>query len=217
MILIIDDDIAVRTSLLLLLRNEGFAATAAPGPQEALQALKKEAISLVILDLNFSIETSGKEGMSLLRQIRQVNAVVPVILITGWGTIELAVQGMKLGANDFINKPWSNDHLLQSIKTLLDLQDKQQEHHTRKQLDSLYHFTHIIGEDKRMLELLETGRRVYVVEEAVGSRRDADKALALARMRQAGAAIVSREMVAFEWLRKADSDLFREISRNFLR
>jgi len=156
MILIIDDDIAVRTSLLLLLRNEGFAATAAPGPQEALQALKKEAISLVILDLNFSIETSGKEGMSLLRQIRQVNAVVPVILITGWGTIELAVQGMKLGANDFINKPWSNDHLLQSIKTLLDLQDKQQEHHTRKQLDSLYHFTHIIGEDKRMLELLET-------------------------------------------------------------
>jgi hypothetical protein len=56
-----------------------------------------------------------------------------------------------------------------------------------------------------------------VVEEAVGSRRDTDKALALARMRQAGASIVSREMVAFEWLRKADSDLFREISRNFLR
>lgn len=167
MILIIDDDIAVRTSLLLLLRNEGFAATAAPGLQEALQALKKEAISLVILDLNFSIETSGKEGMSLLQQIRQVNAVVPVILITGWGTIELAVQGMKLGANDFINKPWSNDHLLQSIKTLLDLQDKQQEHHTRKQLDSLYHFTHIIGEDKRMLELLETIGRVAATDASV--------------------------------------------------
>jgi nicotinamidase-related amidase len=68
-----------------------------------------------------------------------------------------------------------------------------------------------------VLELLQSGRQVFVVEEAVGSRRDSDKALALARMRQAGAVIVSREMVAFEWLRKADSDLFREISRNFLR
>ena len=68
-----------------------------------------------------------------------------------------------------------------------------------------------------VMELLAGGKQVFVVEEAVGSRRDADKALALARMRQAGASIVSREMVAFEWLRKADSDLFREISRNFLR
>ncbi len=68
-----------------------------------------------------------------------------------------------------------------------------------------------------VLELLDTGRQVFVVEEAVGSRRESDKALALDRMRQAGAVIVSREMVAFEWLRKADSELFRDISRNFLR
>ncbi|WP_310451032.1 isochorismatase family protein [Sulfuritalea sp.] len=68
-----------------------------------------------------------------------------------------------------------------------------------------------------VMDLLAGGRQVFVVEEAVGSRRDSDKALALARMREAGASIVSREMVAFEWLRKADSNLFREISRNFLR
>lgn len=68
-----------------------------------------------------------------------------------------------------------------------------------------------------VMELLATGRQVFVVEEAVGSRRDSDKALALARMREAGAGVVSREMVAFEWLRRADSDLFREVSRNFLR
>jgi nicotinamidase-related amidase len=68
-----------------------------------------------------------------------------------------------------------------------------------------------------VMELLASGRQVFVVEEAVGSRRDADKTLALARMREAGASIVSREMVAFEWLRKADSDVFREISRMFLR
>ena len=68
-----------------------------------------------------------------------------------------------------------------------------------------------------VMELLEGGRQVFVVDEAVGSRRDADKALALQRMRDAGVAIVSREMVAFEWLRRADSDVFRELSRAFLR
>lgn len=68
-----------------------------------------------------------------------------------------------------------------------------------------------------VMELLAGGKQVFVVDEAVGSRRDADKALALQRMRDAGAAIVSREMVAFEWLRRADSEVFREISRAFLR
>ena len=68
-----------------------------------------------------------------------------------------------------------------------------------------------------VMELLAGGKQVFVVDEAVGSRRGSDKALALARMRDAGASIVSREMVAFEWLRRADSDLFRDISRGFLR
>lgn len=67
------------------------------------------------------------------------------------------------------------------------------------------------------IELLAAGKQVFVVEEAVGSRRGTDKALALARMRDAGASIVSREMVAFEWLRHSDSTLFREVSREFLR
>lgn len=68
-----------------------------------------------------------------------------------------------------------------------------------------------------VIEMLAAGKQVFVVEEAVGSRREADRALALARMREAGASIVSREMVAFEWLRRADSELFRQVSREFLR
>ena len=167
MILIIDDDIAVRASLVLLLRSEGYKPLTASSEAEALSALKHHEVSLIILDLNFSIETSGKEGMALLEKIRQINSVVPIILITGWGTIELAVQGMKLGANDFINKPWSNDHLLQSIKTLLDLQEKKSEHHTRKQLDALYNFQNIIGEDARILELLETIGHVAATDASV--------------------------------------------------
>lgn len=167
MILIIDDDIAVRTSLLLLFENAGIQATGASDQQEAMHLLHTHAISLIILDLNFSIETSGTEGIELLRQIKQINATVPVILITGWGTIELAVQGMKLGANDFINKPWDNAYLLQSVQTLLQLQEKQEKKHTRKELDSLYQFRFIIGEEERMLQLLETVGRVAATDAPV--------------------------------------------------
>ncbi|RFM28518.1 sigma-54-dependent transcriptional regulator [Deminuibacter soli] len=167
MLLIIDDDIAVRTSLLLLFQNEGMRAVAASAPQEALQLLAQGNISLVMLDLNFSIETSGKEGMELLKQLKQVNPAVPVVLITGWGTIELAVQGMKLGANDFINKPWDNAYLLQSVKTLLHLQETKPLHRTRKQLDSLYQFGNIIGEDERLLDILETIGRIAATDASV--------------------------------------------------
>jgi DNA-binding NtrC family response regulator len=160
MILIVDDDIAVRTSLLLLLKDEGYEAADCPGPAEAIRIVKKTEPELIILDLNFSNDTSGKEGMGLLGKIKAINASIPIILITGWASIELAVQGMKAGANDFINKPWDNRHLLQSVKTLLDLKEKKTEHHTRKQLDKTYNFQHIIGEDPKMLNILETIGRV---------------------------------------------------------
>ncbi|MCW3106852.1 MAG: response regulator [Segetibacter sp.] len=160
MILIIDDDIAVRTSLQLLLDSEGYKTATADGPAAALAFLTFNTPELIILDLNFSIGTSGKEGMDLLQKIKKINDAIPIILITGWASIELAVQGMKLGANDFLNKPWSNDHVLQSIKTLLDLQDKKKQKNSRKQLDSMYKFHQIIGEDDNMLDILETIGRV---------------------------------------------------------
>lgn len=167
MILIIDDDIAVRTSLLLLLKNEGYDVEDAPLPGDALSIIKRKSPELIILDLNFSIDTSGEEGLTLLGSIKKINAAIPVILITGWGSIQLAVRGMKLGANDFINKPWSNEHLLQSVKTLIDLQDKKAGHHTRKQLDNEYNFQHIIGEDPKMLDILETIGRVADTDASV--------------------------------------------------
>jgi two-component system, NtrC family, response regulator len=167
MILIIDDDIAVRTSLHLLLENEGYKTLEAETPETAINLVQHNEISLVILDLNFSIETSGEEGMALLQRIRQSKPALPVILITGWGTIDLAVRGIKLGASDFINKPWENSHLLQSVQTLLDLKEKKKEQFSRKQLDNLYNFQHIIGEDPKMLALLETVGRVADTDASV--------------------------------------------------
>jgi len=135
MILIIDDDKAVRTSLLLLLQSEGFATKDVSSPNEALAWLNHNTPSLVILDLNFSNGTSGEEGMQLLKQTRKIHPGVPIILITGWATIELAVRGMKAGANDFINKPWNNEYLLQSVTTLLNLQNRKPEKLSRARLN----------------------------------------------------------------------------------
>ncbi|WP_316750525.1 sigma-54 dependent transcriptional regulator [Pedobacter gandavensis] len=171
MILIIDDDIAVRTSLMLLLEQKDYPVTAVSNAADGIAMLKKEAISLIILDLNFSIDTSGKEGMALLKEIKVLEPALPVVLITGWASIDLAVQGMKLGANDFINKPWSNDHLLQSIKTLISLKDQKDQEHlkpfSRKQLDKEYDFQSIIAGDPQMLELLEIAGRVAKTDASV--------------------------------------------------
>ncbi len=160
MILIIDDDIAVQTSLSLLLRQNGFEVAIKDGPTEALSFLQKRRPELILLDLNFTIDTSGKEGFKLFQQIRQIDATIPVILITGWATIELAVQGMKSGARDFISKPWSNEYLLQSIKTTLQLTTHQSQSSTRRELNEKHDLDHIIGEDPDFIKILETVARV---------------------------------------------------------
>ncbi|WP_214226065.1 sigma-54 dependent transcriptional regulator [Pedobacter sp. B4-66] len=167
MILIVDDDIAVRTSLTLLLESGGNKVQEADSAVGALNIIKRQMPELIILDLNFSIDTTGKEGMELLSSIRQIDAGVPVILITGWASIQLAVQGMKLGANDFINKPWNNEHVLQSVKTLLELNIAKTKNSSRKQLDKQYNFKQIIAEDPRMLDILETIGQVATTDASV--------------------------------------------------
>jgi DNA-binding NtrC family response regulator len=171
MILLIDDDIAVRTSISLLLKKEGFEASAAGTPAGALKALETQPVELVILDMNFSSDTSGEDGINLLGIIRNTHPGIPVILITGWATIELAVKGMKLGASDFINKPWQNTHLMESVRTALNLQSRPEKTRgatlTRKALDRQFDFSNIIGEDPKILDILETIGRVAPTDASV--------------------------------------------------
>lgn len=167
MILLVDDDIAVRTSLTLLLSNAGQEVLTADNPASAMELIHSKLPELIILDLNFSVATSGEEGMALLKQIRLHSAIVPIMLITGWASIDLAVQGMKLGANDFINKPWNNQHVLQSVGTLLALHTQHTTNPTRRQLDKKYKFKQIIGEDPKLLDILETIGRVAATDAAV--------------------------------------------------
>jgi DNA-binding NtrC family response regulator len=171
MILIIDDDIAVRTSLNLVLRKAGFDASAVGSPAEALAFMEAQRPELVILDMNFSNDTSGADGLKLLAQARERHPGLPVILITGWATIDLAVRGMKLGATDFINKPWKNSHLLDAIRTALQLApaeipalDLLPE---RKRLDQQFDFSGIIGQNDELLRILETVGRVAPTDASV--------------------------------------------------
>ena len=157
MILIIDDDVAVRASLSLLFKQNGYQTKEAASAKEALQLAEKHTLQLVVMDMNFSIDTTGHDGLELLAKFKKLMPQVPVILITGWGSINLAVEGMRLGAADFITKPWSNDYLIQAVKTSLSLSQQSpiiDEALTRKKLDEQYNFSNIIGQDPKIVKLL---------------------------------------------------------------
>lgn len=174
MILIIDDDIAVRTSLSLLLRKEGFDTQTTDNPAGALAAIAAECPELVVMDMNFSNATTGEDGLQLLEKIKSLHPEVPVMLITGWATIDLAVKGMKLGAADFIHKPWKNSHFMESVRTTLQLAPGQKMTSptpggaiARNKLDQQFDFSGIIGDDPQMIRILETIGRVAPTEASV--------------------------------------------------
>ncbi|MCF7918996.1 MAG: sigma-54 dependent transcriptional regulator [Candidatus Cloacimonetes bacterium] len=167
-ILVLDDDYAVRSSLELLLANAGYKVFCTEEPAAGLKILETEAIKLIVLDMNYSRDTSGEEGLQLLSMIRKLQPEIPVILITAWGSIQLAVAGMKLGAADFINKPWDNHHLLRSIKTALMLREPvSQSALSREALDRLYDLGELKGRDSRFLEVLETAGRIAKTDATV--------------------------------------------------
>ena len=116
-ILIADDDEGVLSALTLLLKSEGFEPILAQSPEQALAAVRRHDFSVILMDLNYSADTtSGGEGLKLIAAIRQLDEWVPIVVMTGWGTIEVAVSTMKHGANDFIQKPWENDRLIAIIR-----------------------------------------------------------------------------------------------------
>ena len=121
MILIIDDDIGIRTSLTMMLRRAGYEPLAVASPKEAIGIVRQQKPRLILMDMNYSLTTSGDEGLILLKQVKLFQPDVPVILMTAWGSIQLAVKGMRAGAFDFVTKPWSNAALMQQIENALEI------------------------------------------------------------------------------------------------
>ena len=121
-ILIADDQPDVLEALRLLLKREGYKIESAESPQQVLQMVENREYDAALIDLNYSRDTtSGQEGLDLLAKIQAVDSMLPVIVMTAWSSVDLAVQAMRRGARDFIQKPWENERLASIIRTQLEL------------------------------------------------------------------------------------------------
>ena len=172
MILIIDDDAAVRSSLTFLLKRAGFELEAVPGPEEALVVVRQTTLQLILMDMNFTLTTTGEEGIQLLKQVKVFQPDVPVILMTAWGSISLAVQGMQAGAFDFVTKPWNNLVLLKSIRTAIELSEQKKEQKmplNRLDADNKFHFDKIIGQSAPLMDVLGTVSRIAPTNASVSA------------------------------------------------
>ena len=163
MILIVDDDAAVRLSLRLLLTRNGFETREASSPKEAMEIVRSTTPELIILDMNFSRATTGEEGLILLKQIKIFHPDVPVILMTAWGSIPLAVDGIHAGAFDFITKPWDNQTLLQRINVALELNSPTEGTAVNTDFDRSF----IIGKSPALLNVLDTISRIAATDAPV--------------------------------------------------
>ena len=159
MILVIDDDSAIRTSLSFMLKRAKYDVQAVASPKEAIAVVRSVAPELILMDMNFSLTTTGDEGITLLKQVKIFQPETPVILMTAWGSIQLAVKGMQAGAFDFITKPWNNATLMQRIETALELNKKKKEEELKKDEDG-FDRSHIIGKSKALMEVLDTIKRI---------------------------------------------------------
>jgi two-component system NtrC family response regulator len=160
-ILICDDDPAIRDSLSYLLKKSGYLVESVDSPNEYLKRIRARTYLLVLLDMNFTMSISGNEGLELLQKTRVLSPDTPVILITAWGSVDLAVQGMKLGAADFVTKPWQNQHLLRAIETSIALAAHREiKSSTKESTNYKAGFENIIGKDPQLIEILELVKKV---------------------------------------------------------
>jgi DNA-binding NtrC family response regulator len=121
-ILIADDQRDVLEALRLLLKGEGYQTEVVTSPAEVLQALEARDYDLLLMDLNYARDTtSGHEGLDLLSRVQAMDNTLPVVVMTAWGSVEMAVEAMRRGARDFVQKPWENARLLTILRTQVEL------------------------------------------------------------------------------------------------
>src|SRR5438128_11623612 len=121
-VLLADDQADIRDALRLRLKREGYETQGVASPAEALSAIESRKFAAVRMDLNYARDpTSGQEGLDLLTRIQMLDGTLPVIVMTAWSSIELAVEAMRRGARDFVQKPWENARLLTILRTQIEL------------------------------------------------------------------------------------------------
>jgi len=119
--LIADDQPDILEALRLLLKREGYRIETVNSPKAVLESLHNREYDLLLMDLNYALDTSsGQEGLDLLARVQKLDSTLPVVVMTAWGSIPLAVEAMRRGARDFVEKPWDNAHLLATLRAQID-------------------------------------------------------------------------------------------------
>jgi DNA-binding NtrC family response regulator len=151
-ILVIDDEAEIREGLELLLSSEGYSVTSAESGEAGLARLEQEPYDLLLLDVSLP----DRNGLDLLRDIRQRDPHLPIVLITAYGSIDMARQAFKSGAQDYITKPWSNDELLAQVALAVEGRRLREENvQLKRALKQRYNFPNIIGKSERIVSLLD--------------------------------------------------------------
>jgi DNA-binding NtrC family response regulator len=170
-ILIADDQADILDALRMLLGDEGYEVTPARSPGEALERLEGSEFDLAILDLNYTRDTtSGQEGLDLMERIRAIDPTLPVLVVTAWSSVSGAVEAMRRGARDYIEKPWDDERLLVTIRTQIDLRralrrsQRLQEANARLQRGATPAF---IGDSPAIQQVRQTIERVAASDAAV--------------------------------------------------
>ncbi len=141
-ILIVDDNASILTAMRYLLDGIFERILMLEQPDDILKLMAQEDVDIVLLDMNYTLGVNtGQEGLFWLRAIRKQHPQTPVVLLTAYADVSLAVRGLKSGAADFIAKPWDNDELLRKLKDVLDMQneivtlDEMEKEHIRRTID----------------------------------------------------------------------------------
>ncbi|KGJ89185.1 sigma-54-dependent transcriptional regulator [Colwellia psychrerythraea] len=164
-ILIVDDQLDVRMSASIALSNHGFSCLEADSPLQAMKIVTSEKIDLILLDMNYSSDTtSGQEGLTFLQQLQSKNISVPVVVMTAWASIDIAVQAMQLNAIDFIEKPWKNTRLVAIVKQQIDSAKLHKENARYTALSRPSIKQEYFAKSPAMLELLAKAKRAALTD-----------------------------------------------------
>ena len=159
-VLIVDDQLDVRMSASIALSNHGFSCIEADSPLQAMQIVTSEKVDLILLDMNYSSDTtSGQEGLTYLQQLQSKNISIPVVVMTAWASIDIAVQAMQLNAVDFIEKPWKNTRLVAIVKQQIDSAKLHKENARYSALSRPSSKQEYFAKSPVMLELLAKAKR----------------------------------------------------------
>ena len=160
-ILVIDDMVDVRLSANFLLSNHNYQVLEAESVLQGLEIIKTSAVDLILLDMNFSTDTtSGKEGLDFLARLLKEEMTIPVIAMTGWSSVDLAVKAMQLGACDFIEKPWDNQRLLQIVKQQIQMTGLKKQNQRLRQQHIVQQEPSLVWQSRSMTKLMSEIERI---------------------------------------------------------